>query len=103
MIVYDVTDRESFNAVKKWMGEIKKYTQTDVLRILVGNKNDLEEKREVKTEEGQNLANFYEIPFIETSAKNTSNISESFTKMAKSVVEKFEKNPDKKEETSLEN
>ena len=102
MVVYDVTDRESFNAVKKWMGEIKKYTQPDVLRILVGNKSDLGEKREVKSEEGLNLANFYGIQFIETSAKDTTNISEAFLKMSKNLVEKLEKGGDKNDESTSE-
>ena len=73
------------------MNEIKKYTQNDVQKILVGNKSDLEEKREVKLEEGQNLANFYGVPFVETSAKETTNIADCFMKMAKTVIEKMDK------------
>ena len=45
MIVYDVTNRESFNNVRSWMQEIDNYAQKDVNILLVGNKNDLEEKR----------------------------------------------------------
>ena len=43
MIVYDITDRDSFNAVENWLVEVDKYASEDVSKILVANKNDLEE------------------------------------------------------------
>ena len=70
-IVYDITDRESFNDVKMWMGEIKKYAQSKVTKVLIGNKKDLEEKRAVTFEEGEEMAKEYGIQFFETSAKET--------------------------------
>lgn len=54
-----------------WMGEIKKYAQPNVIRILVGNKKDCEDKRVVTEEEGKELAKFYGVEFLETSAKDT--------------------------------
>ena len=54
--------------------------------MLVGNKCDLEESREVSKEEGEALAESYGVEFLETSAKETINISDSFTKMAKSII-----------------
>ena len=62
-----------------------------MIRILVGNKNDLAEKREVTFEEGQEMAKHYGINFIETSAKETVNISECFMTMGKTVIEKLNK------------
>jgi GTPase SAR1 family protein len=60
-----------------------------VLRVLIGNKADMAEKREVSFEEGQELANFYGIPFLEASAKDTVNINETFLTIAKNVLEKI--------------
>lgn len=47
LIVYDITDKESFNAVKEWIAEIDKYGKKNVVKILVGNKVDMDDKREV--------------------------------------------------------
>lgn len=91
IIVYDVTDRESFNSVKRWMAEIKKHTQADVLRLLVANKTDMSDKREVKTEEGLNLASSYGVGFVEASAKDATNVTEAFTRLSKEMLEKTEK------------
>ena len=66
-----------------------RYAQSDVLRVLIGNKADMSEKREVSFEEGQELANFYGIPFLEASAKYTVNINETFLTIAKNVLEKI--------------
>ena len=81
LIVYDITDKESFNAVKEWIAEIDKYGKKNVVKILVGNKVDLEDKREVQTKEGQNLADFYKIDFFETSAKKSLKIDDCFKKI----------------------
>lgn len=45
MVVYDVTDRDSFNSIKSWISEIEKYAKEGVIRILVGNKCDLKDQR----------------------------------------------------------
>lgn len=57
-MVYDVTDRASFEDMHKWLVEIEKHASEGVQMILIGNKTDLEDKREVKVEEGQGFANF---------------------------------------------
>lgn len=85
-MVYDITDRESFNSVKMWMGEVKKYAQPNVICFLVGNKKDLEDKRTVTEEEGKELAKFYGMDFLETSARDTINIDESFLSLSKSII-----------------
>ena len=85
IIVYDVTDQDSFESVHNWMKEIEKqatspvgksnlvdlirYAAPNVCKVLVGNKNDKED-REVRTEDGQELASQFNIPFLETSAKS---------------------------------
>ena len=60
------------------MSEIKKYAKPNVIVILIGNKNDLEEKRIVTTDEGQKMADFYGMMFFETSAKECVKIDDCF-------------------------
>jgi Ras-related protein Rab-1A len=56
IIVYDLTDRQSFDNVKNWLEEIEKYVEEKTKKYIVGNKNDLEERRQVKAEEAQSLS-----------------------------------------------
>src|SRR5690349_20228011 len=67
------------------MHEIDRFANPGVCKILVGNKCDMEESRKVSFEEGMELAKHYEIPFLETSAKNSVNVESSFTTMAKEI------------------
>lgn len=101
IVVYDITDRDSFNSVKMWMGEIKKYAQSNVRKLLVGNKKDLEDQREISFEEGKELADFYNVEFLETSAKDTIKIEESFSKLAEIVIDEMAKKID--DDDDLEN
>ena len=71
------------------MKDIERSGETDVNKILIGNKCDLEDKRKVSKEEGQALADKFGIPFFETSAKSNINISEAFMKIAEDVVERI--------------
>ncbi|OHS97727.1 Ras-related protein RABD1 [Tritrichomonas foetus] len=88
IIVYDVTDRESFDHVSYWIKEIDRLAAPDVCRLLVGNKTDLTEKRAVTTEEGKALANQFGIAFLETSAKDNSNVEDMFNQMAAAMQKK---------------
>lgn len=56
--------------------------------MLVGNKSDMAEQRQVTTEEGQELANSYQMPFLETSARNSQNVDEAFVTMTKEIKDK---------------
>ena len=85
IIVYDVTDRDSFDNVRQWMHEIERFANPGVCKILVGNKCDMEENRKVSSEEGAELARHFEIPFLETSAKNSINVEQSFITMSKEI------------------
>jgi len=82
IIVYDVTDRESFNNVKHWITEIDKYAAEGVNKLLVGNKSDLQSKKVVSYDEAKELADGLGVQFLETSAKNAHNVEESFNCMA---------------------
>ena len=82
IIVYDITDRESFDNVKQWLNEIDRYACENVNKLLVGNKSDLEAKRQVETEEAKAFADERGIPFLETSAKSSTNVEKAFLTMA---------------------
>jgi Ras-related protein Rab-1A len=85
IVTYDVTDKESYKNIDTWMNEVEKHASDNVSRILVGNKCDLEDSRQVSTDEGKELADTYNIRFVETSAKDSKNVEEAFTLMTKEI------------------
>ncbi|CCW65396.1 unnamed protein product [Phytomonas sp. EM1] len=85
IIVYDSTDMESFNNVRTWLNEIEMYASENVNKLLVGNKCDLVAKRAVPTELAESFAKDFGIPFLEASAKNSTNVEEAFVKMATDI------------------
>lgn len=86
MLVYDITDKESFNNLNSWLIEVEKNAPNNVYKILVGNKSDLNDKRQVSTDEGKEFADTYHMKFLETSAKNAANVEEAFTTMTKEII-----------------
>lgn len=78
MIVYDITSRLSFNNIQTWVEDCKSNSPQTLLLMLVGNKKDLEEKRQVSTEEGLSLAQKNGMMFYETSAKTGENVEEVY-------------------------
>ena len=88
LVVFDITDRDSFDHVRNWMADIDKFAKEGVLRILVGNKCDLAHSRQVSMEEAKEIANKYGIKYIETSAKDTINIDDLFISTAKYLLSK---------------
>ncbi len=85
MVVYDVTDDESFRAVEAWLGEVDKLASPGVVKLLVGNKADLDRQRKVSHAEGQELARRMGMDFIETSAKTCIHVDECFKKIINEV------------------
>jgi len=81
MIVYDITNRQSYENVSKWLGEIKELADKTICIMMVGNKADLTEQRVVSQEESINKAKELGIPIMETSALDSSNIHEAFKKL----------------------
>lgn len=77
MIVYDVGDLQSFNNIKNWLLECDRYASESVIKILVGNKCDTP-KRAVSYEMGREFAESLGIQFVETSAKNGTNVEKAF-------------------------
>ncbi|PAV61077.1 hypothetical protein WR25_25325 [Diploscapter pachys] len=85
IVVYDITDQESFNNVKQWLQEIDRYACENVNKLLVGNKSDLTAKRAVDTQAAKEYADQLGIPFLETSAKSSTNVEQAFLTMASEI------------------
>mmetsp|Transcript_40593 Transcript_40593/g.72169 ORF Transcript_40593/g.72169 Transcript_40593/m.72169 type:complete len:207 (+) Transcript_40593:108-728(+) len=96
LLVYDVTDRNSFNSIRNWVSQIQQHADVHVNKILIGNKCDMKDERVVTTEEGQKLAAEYGIQFFETSAKNDIQVEESFVTVAREVKERLINDVDRK-------
>jgi len=91
LVVYDITRRDTFNHVTKWLDEVRANALKEIQIILIGNKKDLEDKRQVQTEEGQALADKNGLLFLETSAKTAVNVSEAFINSAQKILEMIQK------------
>ena len=76
LLLYDITEKKTFDAIPKWMEDIKENKGLDFPIILLGNKCDLSEKRQISKEDGEELAKEYGIKFYETSNKDGTNIKE---------------------------
>jgi Ras-related protein Rab-6A len=85
IIVYDTTNRQSFLNTSKWIDDVRTERGSDVVMMLVANKTDLADKRQVSTEEGEAKAKENDILFIETSAKAGFNIKSLFRKVASAL------------------
>ena len=92
MLVYDITNLESFEDLNLWLIEIEKYASNNVYKILVGNKSDIESERKVTVKQGEYFADKYGMKFCETSAKESTNVSEAFITMTRDII-----NPNNKE------
>ena len=89
-VVYDITRKSSFLNIDKWIGELKTNGSEDILIILVGNKSDLEDKREVSIEDGEKKAKQYGIAFCETSALQGKNIEYAFNILIDEIILEIE-------------
>uniref|UniRef100_A0A6B2LQP1 Uncharacterized protein n=1 Tax=Arcella intermedia TaxID=1963864 RepID=A0A6B2LQP1_9EUKA len=84
MVVYDVTDVESFQRVQ-WVLERGRDVR-GVLKMIVGNKCDLESRRKVSAKDGQDLADLWQVEFMEASAKDGSNVQEAFMRLISAYI-----------------
>jgi len=88
-VVYDVTDQDTFNNVKQWLQEIDRYANEGVNKLLVGNKSDLVSKKVVEHNTAKEYSDREGIPFLETSAKNATNVEQAFLTMAKQIKDRL--------------
>ncbi|XP_027886652.1 ras-related protein Rab-6A isoform X2 [Xiphophorus couchianus] len=82
VVVYDITNVNSFQQTTKWIDDVRTERGSDVIIMLVGNKTDLADKRQITTEEGEQRAKEMNVLFIETSAKTSYNVKQLFRRVA---------------------
>jgi len=85
VVVYDISNAKSFAQTRKWVDDVRGERGSDVIIVLVGNKTDLNEKREVTTAQGEEEAKKNGLMFIETSAKAGHNVKTLFKRIAQAL------------------
>ncbi|XP_073984551.1 ras-related protein Rab-37-like isoform X2 [Rhodnius prolixus] len=86
LLLYDVTNKTSYDNIRAWLGEIREYAQDDVVIMLLGNKSDCQSsERMVRREDGERLAREYSVAFMETSAKTGQNVDLAFMAIAREL------------------
>jgi Ras-related protein Rab-8A len=94
MLVYDVTQQESFQNIRQWIHDIHTHsTDLNINIMLIGNKCDMVNQKVIDTATGKALAQEYGIKFFETSAKADINVQESFNVLVKQVCDRLCLNP----------
>ena len=86
IVLYDICRKKSFENVDKWIDDFKSKADDDAVIILIGNKSDLDDKREVSKEEGESKAQMNKFAFMETSAKDNNNVQKAFETLFSEIV-----------------
>ncbi|KAJ3449312.1 ras-related protein rab11 [Anaeramoeba flamelloides] len=105
LLVYDTTKYESFVNVEEWLEELRSNIDNDILILLVGNKIDLVESRTVQTKEAKKFAEEHDLLFIETSAKDSTNVELGFLTLLEEIqkiLNKKQKNEENQEDEKIE-
>ena len=90
LLVYDVSDSDSFENVRNWMRQIDQHASESVNKVLIGNKCDVEPSaRQVTREQGEELAKSFGIKFFETSAKDGTSVDDAFVTIASDVQKRL--------------
>ncbi|CAL8261949.1 unnamed protein product [Merluccius merluccius] len=87
MLVYDICNEKSFENIKNWIRNIEEHASSDVEKMILGNKCDISDRRQVSKERGEKLAIDYGIKFLETSAKSSLNVEEAFYTIARDILQ----------------
>mmetsp|Transcript_16458 Transcript_16458/g.49762 ORF Transcript_16458/g.49762 Transcript_16458/m.49762 type:complete len:192 (-) Transcript_16458:363-938(-) len=90
LLVYDITRRETFNHLSRWLEEARQNSNSNMVVMLIGNKSDLEHRRAVSTDEGKQFARDHGLVFMETSAKTATNVELAFMQTAKGIYQKIQ-------------
>jgi Ras-related protein Rab-2A len=91
LLVFDVTNRASFQSLQGWLDDARANCNVPITVMLVGNKSDLESKRQVPKEEAQAFAEEKGLSYIETSAKTAANVDEAFIATAQAIYDKVQR------------
>ncbi|TRZ06850.1 hypothetical protein HGM15179_020256 [Zosterops borbonicus] len=100
VVVYDITNLNSFQQTSKWIDDVRTERGSDVIIMLVGNKTDLADKRQITTEEGEQRAKELNVMFIETSAKTGYNVKQLFRRVA-AALPGMDSTPEKSKEDMI--
>ncbi|CAH8666976.1 unnamed protein product [Schistosoma rodhaini] len=90
LLVYDVTRRDTFNHLASWLQDARQHASPNMVITLVGNKCDLDARREVKQEEAEAFARENNLLFVETSAKTGVNVEQAFATTARAIYERLQ-------------
>ena len=91
LIVYDITQKDSFENINKWMSEVRDKSTKDLKILIVGNKTDLVNERQVSTEEALSKAKELESPVMEASALDGNNVKAAFYDLLKEMYKEIKK------------
>ncbi|KAJ5070284.1 small rab-related gtpase [Anaeramoeba ignava] len=89
VIVYDITNRKSFENLQKWIEDVKLYSNNDPQILVLGNKSDLTERKVISTEAAKNFSSQFGASFYETSAKDSTNVDKAFFSLASKIQKKL--------------
>eukprot|EP00467_Chlorarachnion_reptans_P003557 CAMPEP_0114501656 /NCGR_PEP_ID=MMETSP0109-20121206/8612_1 /TAXON_ID=29199 /ORGANISM="Chlorarachnion reptans, Strain CCCM449" /LENGTH=118 /DNA_ID=CAMNT_0001679395 /DNA_START=381 /DNA_END=737 /DNA_ORIENTATION=+ len=101
LLVYDVTDENSFQNIRNWIRNIDQHAAEGVEKLLIGNKCDMKDQRMIEKERGTILANEYDIKFFETSAKQNINVTEAFYAIASDIKKTIVSDPKEKPSSNV--
>ena len=85
LFVYDVTNEQSFENIRKWIHEVEELAPQNINKVLIGNKCDMEADKQVDTARAQSLADEYGLQLFEASAKDDINVTEAFIHITKDI------------------
>lgn len=95
LLVYDITSKDSFRKAQQWLKDLEReFLPGEVVVMLVGNKTDLSEEREVTFEEGKEFAESQSLLFMETSARLNHQVTEAFSAIARELLQRAERKED---------
>lgn len=92
MLVYDITKRQTFDHIPRWLEELRAHADKNIVIILIGNKSDLEDQRAVPTEDAKEFAQTEGLFFLETSALIATNVEEAFLTVLTEIFNIVNKN-----------
>jgi Ras-related protein Rab-11B len=92
LIVYDITRKQSYENLENWLNDFKMKSDENASIVIIGNKSDLIEKREIDTEEAKNFASLHNLAFFETSAKENENVDKAFYDLVSQIVKNIKHN-----------